>query len=129
MSPANLVLDSAAIAEFARGSLRVGEYVANAAGQGGEIIAPVLCLAQAYRTAAGLEHDYLAALVAHPHVTVAPVEEADYWVIGGWSHKIGNLPLAQAAAETAARPTITLLTAHRDRVTEHLPKEWPIIDL
>lgn len=123
------MLDSAAILAFARGSLRVGEYIANAAGQGGEIVAPVLCLAEAYRVAAGLEHDYLAALAAHPHVTVIPVEEADFWVIGGWSSKIGSLHLAQAAAETAARPAITLLTAHRDRVTEHLPKEWPIIDL
>lgn len=129
MSPTNLVLDSAAIAAFARGSLRVGEYIAKAADQGGEIVAPVLCLAEAYRIAVGLEHDYLAALAAHPHVTVAPVEEADYWVIGGWSRKIGSLHLAQAAAETAARPTIALLTADRERVTEHLPKEWPIIDL
>lgn len=124
-----LVLDAGAISAYASGSLRVGREVSRVADQAGDVILPSLCLAEAYRVAEGIQHDYLAVLAALSHVTVIPLEEPDCWVVGGWSRRIGSLHLAQAAAETAARPTITLLTAHRDKVTEHLPKEWPIIDL
>jgi hypothetical protein len=124
-----LVLDADAVSAYARRSPRVGENIAKVAERDGEVFVPALCLAEAYRTAEGLEHDYLAALAAHRHVTVVPVEEPDCWVVGGWAKKIGSLHLAHAAVETAARPTITLLTAHRDKVTHHLAAEWPIIDL
>lgn len=129
MKTAGLVLDADAISAFAAGSRRVGERIATVAERDGEVFVPVICLAQAYRTAEGVEHDYLAALSSHPHVTVVPVEGPDYWVIGGWARKIGSLHLAQAVAETATRPLIPLLTAHRDKVAHHLPNEWPIIDL
>ncbi|MGH3680698.1 MAG: hypothetical protein ACRDT2_10685 [Natronosporangium sp.] len=124
-----LILDADAIAAYARGSLRVGREVSRVAEQEGDVFVPSLCLAEAYRLAEGRQHDYLAVLASHPHVTVIPLEEPGCWVVGGFAKRIGSLHLAQATAETGARPTITLLTAHRDRVTEHLPKEWPIIDL
>jgi hypothetical protein len=107
----------------------VSGRIVDVADADGEVFVPALCLAEAYRRADGVEHDYLAVLSSHPHVTVIPLAESDCWVVGGFAKKLGSLHLAQATAETGARPLIPLLTAHRDTVTHHLPKEWPIIDL
>jgi hypothetical protein len=129
MTTAGLVLDADAVSAYARGSMDVSGHIFDVADVNGEVIVPALCLAEAYRTAEGTEHDYLALLQAHPHVVVVPVEEPDCWVIGSFAKRIGSLHLAQATAETGTRPLVPLLTAHRDKVTEHLPKQWPIIDL
>jgi hypothetical protein len=129
LTTTGLVLDADAVAAYAHGSPRVGREISRVVDDEGDVIVPALCLAEAYRTGNGEKAAYLELLVSLPRVTVIGVEEADCWTIGGWARKIGSLHLAHAVVETAARPVTTLLTAHRDKVTEHLPEEWPIIDL
>lgn len=129
MTTAGLVLDADAMMAYARRSMLVSGRIVSVADAGGEVFLPALCLAEAYRRAEGTEHDYLAVLSSHPHATVIPLDEADCWVVGGFAKKIGDLHLAQAAAETGARPLIPLVTAYREKAAQHLPKEWPIIDL
>lgn len=61
-------------------------------------------------------------------VVVSPFEHDHCAVLGGWARKLG-IPLAHAAVEAAGHPIVPLMTAHRELVTQFLPKEWLIIDI
>lgn len=124
-----LVLDTDAVMTYARGSLDLGERISTAADEEELVIVPALCLAEAYRRAAGDAWHYLDVLSTLGHVVVAPVEPDDCPFLGGYARKVGSKHLAQAVLEAASRPITPLMTSRREEVTQILPHEWPIIDL
>lgn len=124
-----LVLDADSILAYAQGSLKVGLTISKVTAKRETVLAPVLCLAEAYRRATSDEWDYLEVLWNVPGVVVTPVEPGDAQFLGGHARMLGSKHLAHAVIEAAANPIATIMTAQRERVTEILAKEWPIIDL
>jgi hypothetical protein len=93
-----LVLDTTAVLEFARGSVHVGEVLAEFAdGKSGAAV-PLACLAEAYPTA--VEPDRLRALVAHEAVSVMTDDAAEWESLGHLCALVGGF--AQASAALAA---------------------------
>jgi hypothetical protein len=128
VSEIGLVLDTDALLRYAEGSARVGGVIAEAADTGLTVLIPATCLAAAYQGVPPSRVDYLDIAAALPHVVVSPLDQDACPFIGGWARTLG-LDLAHAAVEAASHPLTPLMTAHRDRVTQYLPKEWPILDV
>ena len=74
--PVRLVLDTSAILEFARGSVHVGEVLAELTDSQAAAALPVACLAEAVPLA--LERERLDALVTH-EATVLLTDDAEEW--------------------------------------------------
>jgi hypothetical protein len=123
-----LVLDTDVLLVYAGGSDQVGLIMSKIADVGSSVLVPATCLASAYRDGLSVSWPYLDVLSSLPYVVVAPLEHDQCAVLGGWARSLG-LDLAHAAMEAAAHPIVPLMTAHRERVTEFLPKQWPIIDV
>lgn len=129
MTDPALVLDTDAVLAYTHGSLRVGSRVAQVTNEARNVLIPVLCMAEAYRRATSDEWDYLELLWTVPGVVVTQVKPGDAQVLGGHARKLGSKHLAHAVIEAAAYPVTPIMTSQRERVTQILPKEWPIIDL
>jgi hypothetical protein len=129
MTAAGLVLDTDAMLAYARGSLVVGAAIAKTTATARHVLVPVLCLAEAYRRATSEEWDYLELLWTVPGVEVSRVEPGDAQFLGGHARTLGSKHLAHAVIEAAAHPVTPIMTSQRERVTQVLAKEWPIIDL
>jgi hypothetical protein len=123
-----LVLDKDALLVYSAGSERVGLVMSKVADAGLSVLVPATCLAAAYRDALAVSVPYLDVLSNLQYVVVAPLEHDHCAVLGGWAQSLG-LDLAHAAIEAAGHPIVPLMTASRSKVTEFLPKEWPIIDV
>ena len=123
-----LVLDTDALLVYSGGSDLVGGTMSKTAETGHRVLIPATCLAAAYSQALPVSVPYLDVLSSLPYVVVAPLEQDHCPVLGGWARTLG-LDLAHAAIEAASHPIVRLMTASRAKVTEFLPKEWPIIDV
>jgi hypothetical protein len=123
-----LILDASALLSYAEGREAVGHEIAETADHGLTVLVPATCLAAAYKDVNSEGWPYLDVISGMPSVVVVPLEHDHCAVLGGWARTLG-LPLAHAAVETANHPIVPLMTAHRDLVTQFLPKEWPIIDI
>jgi hypothetical protein len=124
-----LVLDADAVLAYTRGSFDVGRRISEAADAGDCVIVPALCLAEAYRRADSDTWHYLDVLSNLDAVVVTPVEPGHPPVLGGHARVLGSKALAQAVIEAAGHAVTPIMTAQRERVTQILAKEWPIIDL
>jgi len=122
-----LVLDTTALVAYANGIESVGIRVAQAADDSLEVLVPALCLAQAYREAGRDAYRLLDVLVQIPNVVVGPVERRHCSVLGGWSHVLETLDLAQVAIEAAAYGVVPVMTSRADLLHRVLPHAWPII--
>ena len=122
-----MVLDTAALVEYAYGNDSIGEYLAFTADEGDTALIPATCLASAYRDVNASGADLLGVLSGLPHVVVAPLEVEHCAVLGGWARTLG-LDTAHAAIEAASAMT-PLITRQRDLVTRFLAPEWPIIEI
>lgn len=129
MSRPALVLDADAVLACARGSFDVGERICAAADVGDFVLVPALCLAEAYRRADRDAWHYLDVLSNLDATVVTPVEPDDPPVLAGHARILGSEHLAHAVIEATAHAVIPIMTAQRERVTQILAKEWPIIDL
>jgi hypothetical protein len=127
MGVIGVVLDTAALVEYAYGRSRVGSYLAVAADKGDLALVPATCLASAYRDVNAAGTDLLDVLSNLDHVVVAPLEAEHCAVLGGWARTLG-LDTAHAAIE-AAFARSPLITRKRDLVTKFLAPEWPIVDI
>jgi hypothetical protein len=129
MTEPGLVLDADAVLGYAQGSFLVGSTISRVTDQGKSVIVPVLCLAEAYRRATADEWPLLDVLGQLPGVVVMPVNPGDARFLGGRGRALGSTHLAHAVLQAATYAVVAIMTAQRDRVTEILAKEWPIIDL
>jgi hypothetical protein len=123
-----LILDADALLSYAHGSDQIGDRIAKASDLGLSVLIPATSLAEAYRTVESANFRYLDIISALPNVAVTPLEADLCLFVGGWARKLG-LELAHAAVEASSYPDALLATGRRELVTEHLPKEWPIIDV
>jgi hypothetical protein len=123
-----VVLDTAALLAYAKGSIRVGQHLAVVADKGEAVLIPATCLASAYRDVAGTGWDLLDLIANLDHAVVSPLERDHCAVLGAWARVLG-LDTAQATIEAATHAIVPLMTSQRDLVTQFLPKEWPIIDV
>ena len=123
-----LILDTAAVQAYSRGTNDVGEFLADAADNDLSVLIPATCLAVAYQQASDDEWGYIDILAGLPQVVVAPLTENFCAVLGDWARTLG-LDLAHATIEAVTRPVVPLMTSQRDLVTRFLPAQWPIIDV
>jgi hypothetical protein len=124
----HMVLDTAAIASYMRQEMVVGDTMSRLASGVQFVALPVLCLAEAYRQATGVEALVLDVLSNHPITIITPVTNDDAEMLGGWSRIVGRHDLAHAALD-AAEHHATLMTSERETVNRVLAQGWPIIDL
>jgi hypothetical protein len=122
-----VVLDTAALVEYAHGNDSIGEYLAFTADEGDVALIPATCLASAYRDVNAAGADLLDVVSGLRHVVVAPLDVDHCAVLGGWARTLG-LDTAHAAIEAASAMT-TLITRERELVARFLAPEWPIIDI
>jgi hypothetical protein len=105
-----LVLDTSAIVAFARGSVDVGEPIAEVRDAGGVVLVPVVCLVEAARH---VDDDMLHLLTDHPACEVDPLP-ADGWPMAAATTRLlGRLDLAVALI-AAATVGAFILTAEPD---------------
>src|SRR4029450_3605744 len=100
MGVIGVVLDTAALVEYAYGHSRVGAYLAVAADKGDIALVPATCLPSAYRDVNAAGTDLLDVLSNLDHVVVAPLEADRCAVLGGWARTLG-LDTAHAAMGAA----------------------------
>jgi hypothetical protein len=93
-----LVLDTSAIVAYARGSVDVGEPIAEVSDAGGVVLLPVVCLVEAARR---VDDHMLHLLTDHPACEVDPVT-ADGWPMAAATTRVlGRLDLAVALIAAA----------------------------
>jgi hypothetical protein len=128
MTEVSLILDADALLAYARGSERIGTLIAESADDGKSVLIPATSLADAYRRVDSDGLRYLDIISTLSWVDIVPLDRELCPFVGGWARKLG-LELAHAAIEASSHPMTPFLTSRRELVTEHLAKEWPIIDL
>lgn len=122
------VMDTTAVLNYGE-HLALGQLLAGLAADEESLIVPVLCLAEAYRTAGGDERIHLLdVLGAQPTVRITPVNNDDGPILGGWSGVLGSFDLAHAVLETATHH-VPLITSRRKEVVRILPEEWPVMEI
>ncbi|GAA4606738.1 hypothetical protein BJY16_005980 [Actinoplanes octamycinicus] len=75
---AKLVLDTSAITAWVRGSMAVGETLAEINDEGGAVVIPLPCLVEAGYQTAMIERERLDLLLAHP-ATFLVEDDAEDW--------------------------------------------------
>jgi hypothetical protein len=128
MRNVGVVLDTAALLAFAKGSHGMGKYVAGLADHDEAVLIPATCLASAYRDVDDIGSNMLDLIASLDHSMVSALERDHCAVLGGWARTLG-LDTAHAAIEAATHAVAPLMTSKRDLVSRLLPKEWPIIDI
>jgi hypothetical protein len=129
MTDAGLVLDTDSVLAYTRGSLVVGATISTMTAMARDVLVPALCLAEAYRRATSEEWDYLELLWTVPGIVVTPVHPRDAPFLAGHARKLGSKHLAHAVIEAASHPIVPIMTSQRERVSQVLANQWPIIDL
>jgi hypothetical protein len=98
-SPLRVVLDTTAIAAYARGTVDVGEVIAEVAMEGATFGLPVACLAEAV-SEKGVDVGRLAVLARHASSAIVPLEASIWQPLAATMNVLG--PLARASAFLAA---------------------------
>ena len=94
---AALVLDTSAIAGFARGSVAPGELLAEIDLEGGCALVPLPCLVEAAALVAEEELPWLDLLLGHAAAQVVVDDPADWRMVAGLRRITGSYPHALAA--------------------------------
>ncbi|MCW3843781.1 hypothetical protein ONA70_27155 [Micromonospora yasonensis] len=108
--PIRLVLDTSAILAFTEGSTAVGEAIANVAEEGCLFGLPVMCLAEAARSAT--DPDRLDLLANHPAAAVLTVDPLQWKAFATTYRAVGRLDTAGALL-AAAGNDCRILADHR----------------
>ena len=92
--PVHVILDASAVVAFTRGSIHVGETIAEVADEQAAAGLPVLCLVQAAPAIA--DRDRLDILLRHGATTLLDVEAVDWAVLAALHGTVGRLDAATA---------------------------------
>ena len=106
-----LVLDASAIAAWTRGSVAVGELLAEIDAEHGAVAIPLNCMVEA-ASATIADRDLLEILVGHPATMLLGDDPGDWPVLAGLRTVLGELTLASAAL-IALDAGINVLTSHQ----------------
>jgi len=113
--PAALVLDTSAVAAWVRGSVSVGELLAEIDAEGGAVIVPLACLIEAAAVVAG-GREWLDLLVQHPTTQLLADDPQDWRMLAATRALLGRADLA-SAAWFAVEHGVDVLTQHGDQYT------------
>ncbi|BAL89106.1 hypothetical protein AMIS_38860 [Actinoplanes missouriensis 431] len=106
-----LVLDTTAVASWVRGSIAVGEILAEINDEHGVAVIPVWCLVEAGHETAMIDRGRLDLLLAHP-ATVVIADDADDWeMLVGLRALTGRADCA-SAAWLALELDVDVMTRH-----------------
>ncbi|GAA2692450.1 MULTISPECIES: hypothetical protein [Actinoplanes] len=94
---AKLVLDTSAITAWARGSVAVGETLAEINDEGGAVIIPLWCLIEAGHHTAMIDRDRLELLLAHPATFLISDDAEDWESLVALRALVGRADCASAA--------------------------------
>ena len=108
-----LVLDRSAITAWARGSIAVGETLAEIADENGAVLIPFWCLVEAGHTTAMLERDRLDLLLAHPTTFLITDAAEDWEALVALRSLTGRHDCAVAAL-AALEMDVTVMTSEPD---------------
>lgn len=92
--PVKVILDASAIIAFTRGSIDVGEVIAEVDDEYAAAGLPMLCLVEATRSV--VDADHLDLLVNHPAVAVRSPQPGDWQALAAIYHSVGRLDAASA---------------------------------
>ena len=92
-----LVLDTSAIAGFARGSVAVGELLAEIDSEGGCALVPLPCLTEAAALVSEDELSWLDILRNHAATQLVVDDPEDWRMVAGLLRLVGSYPHALAA--------------------------------
>jgi hypothetical protein len=106
--PIRVLLDASAIVAFTRGSIDVGEVIAEVADERAAVGLPLLCLAEASRAVA--DAHLLTLLAGHPASVVCGEEPANWQALAATYAIVGRLDAASAAL-AAIDQDVSVLTA------------------
>jgi hypothetical protein len=94
---ARLVLDTSAITAWVRGSVAVGETLAEINDEGGAVVIPLWCLIEAGHNTAMIDRDRLDLLLAHPATFLVTDDVQDWESLVALRALIGRADCASAA--------------------------------
>jgi hypothetical protein len=98
-----LILDSSAVLAYARGSLDVGETIAEVVDEGDAFGASVLSLAEAARLSKQGEREGISLLAAHTRFRPLPAQAADWQRLASWAGILDSVQHAAAVIEAIDR--------------------------
>jgi hypothetical protein len=123
-APVRLVLDSTAVADYAGGSVAVGELIVEVADEQARVAVPLACLVEAYRRVREEQLSAVTLLVEHPAVDVVEADPGDWVALGGLARDLGSADAAGALL-LALDCDGYVVTAAPDRYGDW--KELPVI--
>jgi ABC-type Fe2+-enterobactin transport system substrate-binding protein len=92
--PIRVILDASAIVAFSRGSIDVGEVIAEVSDESAAAGLPMLCLVEASRAVA--DTDQLDLLVSHAATALMDAEAANWQALAATYDTVGRLDAASA---------------------------------
>ncbi|MFC7533057.1 hypothetical protein [Actinoplanes sp. GCM10030250] len=92
-----LVLDTSAVAGWVRGSVAVGELIAEIDDEHGAVLLPLPCLIEAAHNTGMLEQAHLEILIGHQAVVVVSDDPADWLALTTLRGLVGSADRASAA--------------------------------
>lgn len=108
-----LVLDATAITSWVRGSLAVGETLAEITDEHGAVLIPLWCLIEAGHDTAMLDRERLDLLLGHP-ATFLIADDGDNWEMLVGLRALTGRHDAAAAAMLALEMEVGVMTRHPD---------------
>jgi hypothetical protein len=94
---ARLVLDTTAMTAWCRGSIAVGELLAEVNDENGAALVPLSCLVEANHLTASLEREYLELLLEHPATVLVADDPQDWPALAELRTLTGGADSASAA--------------------------------
>lgn len=128
------VLDSGALRAYVHGTDLIGEFLFRAAEDNFAVVAPSICLIEAYSGLGSTDDfDLLRVLRLLPVVLIDEPQTNvngpdDLPIIGGMAARAGRLGAGHAAL-TAASHSATVYTSLPRQIESILGKSWPIIEV
>ncbi|MEV6301976.1 hypothetical protein AB0M02_21360 [Actinoplanes sp. NPDC051861] len=92
-----LVLDASAVAGWVRGSIAVGELIAEIDDEHGAVLLPLSCLIEAAHSTGMLAQAHLEILIGHQAVLLVPDDAADWLALTTLRGIVGTPDRASAA--------------------------------
>ena len=121
--PIQVVLDASAIVAYIRGSIDVGETIAEVSSEGASIALPVLSLIEANRAA--VDREWLDHLLDHDAVTILDVKGSGWLALAMMHDLVDPLDSASAALATIDF-RCPVLTARPRQYAGSMAAEWVI---
>ncbi len=115
--PVQLVFDTSAVAAWVRGSLAVGETLAEIDDERGAALIPLWCLVEAGHASGLLQRERLEVLLAHP-ATVLAVDDRGDWDALVMLQQLTGSPDCASAVMMAIRADVDVMSCHPGRYAD-----------